>query len=347
MAASLFERVTAALFGGHEPTADEAAERQLVDDTIEVVVDTVDSRIRMAPGYRQKLEGCVRKCIAYLRQLGGQPLPPILLSRAAWNDDPRLNAFFATADDVPAYLGRSRELRAFFENPGNAEATEAFALLGMKKEERDVFAPKHEGDQIKQDVAQVSVCFSGHRLVAPSATLESTRLEIGRRILQQLAQVALARIVAVDMKATELQQHKAYLGARLRLLNLARDGMEGIVQDPATISGQIKAVERELKETVDGYVEAKSSLLTLDGHIKHVDEVFSHPERYVTLTRTPLRVSRLGIKVDDASQGPVNELTLAELTIGEKLQAVVAIVRCPRSEMPPKEDLVAKAERYL
>ena len=35
------------------------------------------------------------------------------------------------------------------------------------------------------------------------------------------------------MKATELQQHKAYLGARMRLLNLARDGMEGIVKDPA------------------------------------------------------------------------------------------------------------------
>jgi hypothetical protein len=210
-----------------------------------------------------------------------------------------------------------------------------------------VFAPKHEGDQIKQDVAQVSVSFSGHRLIAPTATLEATRLDIGRRILQRLAQEALARIVAVDMKATELQQHKAYLGARLRLLNLARDGMEGIVQDPATISEQIKGVERELKETVDGYVEAKASLLTLDGHINHVAEVFSHPEQYVTLTHTPLRVSRMGIKVDDASQGAVNGLALTELTIGEKLRAVIAIASCPRIEMPPKEDLVAKAERYL
>ena len=47
MTASLFERVTAALFGGGAPTADEAAERQLVDDTVEVVVETVDPRIRM------------------------------------------------------------------------------------------------------------------------------------------------------------------------------------------------------------------------------------------------------------------------------------------------------------
>ena len=79
----------------------------------------------------------------------------------------------------------------------------------------------------------------------------------------------------------------------------------------------------------------------------HIDEVFSHPEQYVSLTRTPLRVTRMGIKVDDASQGPVNDLMLAELTIGEKLHVAVAVARCPRNEMPPKEDLVAKAERYL
>jgi len=347
MAISLFERVAGALFGGREPSADEAAERQLIDDTIDLVVETVEPRIRLNPRYREKLAGCVRTSIAYLRSIGREQLEPILLARAAWSDDPRLNAFFATADDVPACLGRSRELRAFFENPSNGEVQEAYALLGMKKEERSVFAPKLEGDTLEQDVAQVSVSFSDHRLVAPTATLAATRLEIGKRILQRLSQVALSRIVAVDMKATELQQHKAYLGARMRLLNLARDGMEGIVKDPATIAGEIKAVERELKETVEGYIEAKASLTTLDGYIKHVDEVFTHPENHVTLTHTPLRVSRMGIKVDEATIGPVNELALAELSIGENLRGAIAIVRCPRSELPAKEDLVAKAERYL
>jgi hypothetical protein len=149
------------------------------------------------------------------------------------------------------------------------------------------------------------------------------------------------------MKATELQEHKAYLGARLRLLNLARDGMEGIVKDPATIAQEIKAIERELKQTVDGYIEAKASLATLDGYIKRIDDVFSHPEQHVTLTHTPLRLSRMGVKVGDATTGPVNDLTLAELSIGEDFRGAIAIVRCPRTELPPKEDLVAKAERYL
>ena len=123
--------------------------------------------------------------------------------------------------------------------------------------------------------------------------------------------------------------------------------MEGIVKDPATIAEEIKTIERELKETVDGYIEAKTSLATLDGYIKHIDDVFSHPEQHVTLAHTPLRVSRMGVKVGEATTGAVNELVLAELSIGENLRGAIAIARCPRSELPPKEDLIAKAERYL
>ena len=347
MAISLLERVAAALFGGREPSADDTAERQLVADTIEAVVDAVEPRVRLHARYRDKLEGCVRKSIAHLRSIGRQQFEPILLTRAAWNDDPRLNAFFATADDVPACLGRSRELRAFFEDPANRDVAEAYALLGVKKAERAVFAPQLVGDTVRHDVAQVSVSFSEHRLVAPAATLAATRLEIGRRALQRLAQVALSRIIALDMKATELQEHKAYLGARLRLLNLARDGMEGIVKDPATIAEEIKTVEQELKETVEGYIEAKASLVSLDAYMQRIDDVFSHPEQHITLTHTPLRLSRMGMKVDDATTEPVNEVTLAELSIGDDLRAAIAIARCPRSELPPKEDLIAKAERYL
>lgn len=55
----------------------------------------------------------------------------------------------------------------------------------------------------------------------------------------------------------------------------------------------------------------------------------------------------MGIKVSGASTGPVNELILAELSIGDDLRAAIAIVRCPRNEMPPSEDLIAKAERAL
>jgi hypothetical protein len=109
---------------------------------------------------------------------------------------------------------------------------------------------------------------------------------------------------------------------------------------------QIQAAEHKLKETVDDYIEAKSSLATLDGYIALIDEVFSHPEAHVMLTQTEVRIDRMGFKVDNDTEGRYNALTLAELTVGER-HGVIALVRCPRSELPPKEDLMANAERYL
>lgn len=342
----MFERIAAALFGSGRQAVDQAADRALIDELIEGVVDAVEPKVRMESRYRKKLSPCIARSIAYLRSIGREGLEPVLLTRAAWNDDPRVNAFFATAGDVPQFLGRSKELRAFFENPANAGRQEAFALMAMKKEERQVFGAELQGDAVRHDVAQTTVSFSGHRLLDPTATLAAARLEIGKRILLRLAQVALSRIIEIDMKATELQQHKTYLGARLRVLTLARDGMEGIVQDPGTIASEMKAVEEDLKGTVDQYIDTKGSIATLDDYLKRIDEVFSQPGQHLLLSHTPLKLTRMGVKTDDAS-GAVNALDLVELAIGEKLNVVIAIVRCPRNELPPKEDLIAQAERYL
>ena len=335
---ALFERLASALFGG-EKSADSQAERALVSDVLEEVVTAVEPRVKMDSSYRRKLDGCIRASIVHLRELGRAPLEPVTLARAAWASDPRVNAFFATADDVRSCLGRNPELRRFFDTAANAHLTEAYALLAMRKEERSVLG--------ERDLAQTEISFSGHRIVAPAATLAAARLEIGRRILMRLAQIALGRIVAADEKATELEQHKAYLGARLRLLRLAQEGIEGMVKDPATIAQEMKAVQRELDDTVAGYIEAKASAATLDGYLQHIRDVFSHPAEHVALSQTPLRVSRLGVRVEGDASGPVNELELAELSLGADFRAAIAIVRCPRAEMPSKEDMIAQAERYL
>lgn len=344
---ALFDRVAAALFGGKAEAADAADERKLAAEMTEAVVDAVEPRVRLQPRYREKLDACVRQSIAHLREMGRQPLEPVLLSRAAWASDPRVNAFFATADDVARCLGRSPELRSFFDGSGNAGVPEAFALLGMKKEERSVLGMDVKGDTLQREIPQVQVSFSGHRIVAPAATLGAARLEIGRRVLLRLAQVALARIVAADAKATELAQHKSYLASRMRVLQLARDGMEGVVADPAKIGEEMKALEREMKETVEGYAETRGRLATLEGYIEHIDDVFSHAGQHVALTHAPLRVSRLGVRVDGDAAGAVNELDLAELTVGEDFRAAIAVVRCPRSELVSKAELIAQAERSL
>jgi hypothetical protein len=342
--ASIFERVVAALFGDSAAPPSEA-DKQLIEDLIEALVDTVEPRVRTRSGYREKLAPGVLRMIEHLRAMARERLEPLVLSRTSWSQDPRINAFFATADDVPACIGRSQEVRRFFEQ--HPECTEAYALLGMKREERQVFAPKLEGDALKHDVAQISVSFTGHRLLAPAAELAQTRLEVGRRIMQRVAQLALSRILALDQKATDLQQRKGYLATRLKVLLLARDGMEGLVNDPATIEQQIREIEQELKTTVGDYIETKASLATLDGYIEQINAVLALPEEQVILTHVPLRITRMGMKLEAGSSEPAEDLDLYELSVGQGLRATIEMVRIPRAEMPAKEDLIAQAKRYL
>jgi hypothetical protein len=342
---SLLDRALGALFG--RAAADGDPDRQLVAELTDLIVDTVEPKVRAHRRYREKLEPCVRSTMAWLRELGRTALDPVVLARANWGSDPRLNTFFPDADSIPALLGRSKELRSFFEEPEHASADEAFALLGMKREERTVLGPRYEGGMLKQDVAQTTVNFTGHRLVAIAADEATARLETGRRIVLRMAQVALSRILEIDRKGLEHERHKAYLSTRLRLLELARDGVGGITDDPSTVAQQIEEVKRERDQAVKDYIETKATLVTLDGYIDQIEAVFGYPAQHVALSRGDLNVSRMSVKVEAGSEEAHHSLTLAELRIGERVDAVIAFVRCPRSELPKPQNLLAQAERFL
>lgn len=343
--ASLIDRVLGTLLGraGAGPDAD----RQLVAEMTDLIVDTVEPKVKAHRRYRERLEPSVRTTMEWLRGLGRTPLAPLRLAAADWGADPRLNTFFATPEAIPELLGRSKDLRAFFADPAHAGASEAWALLGMKKEERTVFAPRFEEGQLKQDVAQVTIDFTGHRLVAVAADEATARIEAGRRIVLRLAQVALVRILEIDRQGLERERHKSYLSTRLRLLELARDGAAGIVDDPSTIAQQIADVRRERDQAVRDYIDTKATLATLEGYLAQIEAVFGHPEQHAALDRSPLHVSRMNVKVEPGSEEPHHALALAELRIGDRVNAVIAFVRCPRAELPAPKDLLAQAERFL
>lgn len=344
---SFFERVARTLFGAAPDAADAAgtADQALIDEAVEAFIEAVEPRVRLRSGYREKLEPPMRGAIEHLRALGREPLGPRLLSRAAWSEDPYVRAFFAAADDVPATLARSADLRDFFDQ--HPACDEAHALLGMHCEERQVFAPRLEGEVLRHDVAQTTIGFSGHRLIAPAADEAGTRREVGRRILQRLAQLALARIVALGEEAKELQQRKACLGMRLRMLERARDGLQPLVDGDVSIEEQMRDVQRALKETSLDYVEARLGLAGLDGYIDQMNAVLAHPEAHVALARRRVRVNRMGVRVDPGSSEQADELDLAELSIGEGLRATITLVRVPRAELPAAEDLLLRAARAL
>lgn len=342
---ALLDQFVRALFGTPSDKAS-ATDQKLVDEMIEVVVEAVEPRVRLQSGYRAKLAEGARITVAHLRELGRLPLAPIVLSRAAWAVDPYVRSFFSNAAEVTECISGSDEVRRFFdENPG---CDEAYALLGMKRTERQVLAPRIEGGALRQEVARTTVSFSDHRLIAPAAEEALTRIDVGRRIVERLAQLVLARIVAVEQRAKDLAFQQAHLMMKRRLLQGSRNGLQSLMVAPVGIEQQLADVEQALKDTTEDYLEAKGSLSLLDGYIDHINAVLTDSRQQVGLGRVHLRVDMMGFKIDEPTgEEPMNELDLTELYIGEGLLATIALVRIPRDELAAKKDLLAQAERFL
>ena len=66
---SLLDRVVFALFGGSSDKAG-VADRELIDELIEMLVEAVKPRVRLRAGYRAKLAEGTRITVAHLRELG-------------------------------------------------------------------------------------------------------------------------------------------------------------------------------------------------------------------------------------------------------------------------------------
>lgn len=341
----------ARLFGaGDEAAAGEdlpERARAALPEIIELIVETVDPRLKLVPGYQEKLGAGVRRTVAYLRSLVPEPPPPIELSQKAWGADPRVNAFFAAAEDVARIMGRSKELRAFFDDPANTGVAQAVAMLGMEMREQNVLGVAMEGGMLKHDVAQTTVSFTDHRIVMPAGSLADARFELGRRILRGLIQIALHRIQAIQERQQDLEEARGQLATKLRVLQGRSSGLESLSQDPDAQQPEIEALQRELEQTGAALADAKLSLSTLDGYMDQVIDVLSHPEQHVKFEVFRLRVNRMGIKVAEDSAEPASDLTLGRVSLGPEFTRVVAAVKCARADMPPREDLLAQAERYL
>lgn len=345
MPLNFFSAIAAKIFGD-SASAGSTVEPELVELAVEAVIDTVDPRLRAVADYRKKLAGGAAATILHLRQLARLLPAPMELTRALWRTDPHLNAMFATADHVPAALGGSPELRNWFE--ANPAANEAYALLGMLMTERTVFAPALVDGQLRHDVRQTTVSFSKHKLLAPAADAATCRREVGTLIFKRLAAIALERITQLGERATALEQRKAMLSSRLRLLQLKRDGIEQLAGAGAGAeTAEIERIEAELGKTAEETMATKAQLATFAARLEQVNAVLQAPADNVNAVQVVMRVNRMGYKIEAGSSEPGAELRLTELTLGDGLKIIIAFVRCLRADLPPKESLIAKAAREM
>lgn len=310
-----------------------------IDDAIERVIDSIDAKLRLVPGYRKKLQQDVSISLDYISRLVDQIPGPIAVSRKTFVSDPEVRSYFATTDVLQETFSCGSELKTFFEQPENRGTEECCALLCVNKEEKKILGLALEGEMIRRDVPQTAINLFDYKLLSPAINAEEVRSGIKKCIFDGLITYALQQIVSIKSESRDLMNRRRILHSQLRAKQNQGNGLTRLLvqahlesEQPAELMAQLKEAENRLKN-LTGDMDVFSF------YLEEVRKILAHPENFIRLNVTSLRLSDMCIKVDSDAEQSANDVSFTELEISNVMKRVVTIVRYNRNDINCKKPL--------
>lgn len=328
------------IFGGREAVG--RYPESLIEMAIERAVDGTDSRLRLVPGYRKRLREPVIHAIDQVVALVDGIPAPVAAGPDGYRNDFRLAALFASAEDMLQVLGRDWALSEYLSGTEGRGAGSVNALLMARREERNILGMDLVGDQVRRDVAQVSVSFSGHHLLEPRVSEEESRRFLKRRAFDHLLALALAEIAEARVERADLKRQHDLLARKLQAMKrgtLSFDRPDAGEADEAGLQAELDAVSRQLQALgADAHV--------LEAHLKVVAERLGEAERLVWSHEIELWLGPMNIRRDPTDPS-ARRIVVQEIHSARGGRAILLPVAIVPRDLPRREDFVTAAERYL
>jgi hypothetical protein len=273
--------------------------KEVVDAEIQHAVESTDPWIRAVSGYKRKLRPAVMRAMNQVGSLVDEMPPAIVIDSNSYLTDPRLRQFFISTSDMWTVLRNcitSSCLR------GNQEwsAPWLYALLTMQKDEKSIVGAEVVGDIVMRDVLRHAVSFGSHQLIEPSESEDETRHKLKKRAFEHLLGLALRRITLVKSERENLQQCRALLQSKLKLMQRTGWGFQHL-----TAAGQ---TDSDTVEKLAGKIDAK--LLELGGddrvlevHLDILIDVLGRSDEHLRVKKEKLIIDRMGIKYTEPVDG--------------------------------------------
>ena len=303
----------------HANRARELVLRQATDTVVEVA----DSRIRRVSKYKKSLrvpmQGAMEYCSTLVESLPG----PVRLSRQQYNADPLVKALFVSADELEEVLRLASGNGALSDQKTKKDS---IALLTMTREEKTVFRHEQQGDVILRDVKKRAVNFTDHRLVASTASLDTTKERLKDRGLEVLATVAMEQIASLRGKLAELRERREYLKAMRRMLKGRRHTQELFFHPDHETVEQLRKLE-ELITEVEGEVDLVRQKVEMPkDSLALLLKIMTQPGDTLIAKEQTLRLDWMNVLLSDKDDGKGNTISLAELSIKDELQRSALLV---------------------
>ncbi|HYN77632.1 MAG TPA: hypothetical protein VES73_07555 [Lamprocystis sp. (in: g-proteobacteria)] len=327
-------------FGGGESRG--RYPESLIEEAIERAVAATDPRLRVLPGYRRTLRPSAIHAIDQVIGLVDDLPAYLTAGHREYSDDPRLAAVFAGARDMLDIFSRSPALTEFLAAPEGAGTERVTALLVAERVEKRILGVDLVGDRVQHDVSQVAVSFSGHRLLDPQVDETQTRRQLERRAFDHLLTLALGQIAELREERADLARQRDLLRRKLEALERGSWTFNASPGKPIAMGDlnlELAAVEQQL-----GAVGPDTGALA--AHLDIVAGVLGEAERHLWADETALYLDAMNLQRDPQDPS-ARRMTLHELHNSRGVRVVMLPLSLAPADLPPREDLVTAAERYL
>ncbi|MFM0038442.1 hypothetical protein PQQ73_27775 [Paraburkholderia strydomiana] len=289
--------------------------------------------LKYARHYEAKLTRAVALSLRYADDLVASLQPLHDANADAWSSDPAIRAFFATRDDLAQAFSRSETLRAYFER--HANLTEAYAVLGMAMTERHILGVTMEGNSVRHDVPQTTLCFSDHRIRICSDSEASLRAEIARRMIDQLALEGLAGLAV--RRRDLVKQSRALIEERVALLERQGTGLRAVIGAPLNDeSAELDRLQTQINENTQTLATLRVPGTQAELELECVCNVFSTPSDHLYVQRRLLRLDMMNVVQPEGGEaGQEIQFDFARIPGNPAIVRVFVLVRFPRRELLP------------
>jgi len=261
-------------------------------------VAAVDPLLKSVPAFERRLAPALRCAREHCAELVAALPGPIDVDVRAFSSDPLVHACFASPADIDAMFGKSRELRDFLADPSGFAANPFYALLGMRRREKNTMGMAMNGDVLQRDVPQRILYFTDHTLAAVGDDLPGIRLR-----LQQLGVDSLVGSFAARLSGQRRERDDLRLE---RELERARASARGNSAEGEAHRLRLEAIDEELRRLT----EALDPERILDALAAWLTE----PSAHLRLEQVSVAVDAMGVEFAALSEGAtVHRLNLDEV----------------------------------
>lgn len=290
---------------------------------VERAVEAVDPLLKTVSGYERRLAPAASRALEYCEELAAAIPGPVDINARAFGADPLVHAMFGGPDAIAEMLGKSRELRDFLADPGQCDADEFFALLGMRQREKAVMGMALRGEMLQNDVPQRLLYFADHTLGELGSEYRVTRQR-----LRDAAFDGLVRGFAHCVAELRQERHDARTA-----WNMEQAG-------GAVLGERRQILEERQRQAVASL--APESLL------RAFVDWLAAPEERLYLKPTVVSVDRMGVIAPHPdADGDYSTLNFPELVGRDRRQWIVLVARISRQDARDALQRQEQANRYL